>query len=195
MQVQIKSSNGISLIPIESRLLAERKIFIEGEIQEEMAMEFIKKLMFLHTEDAKKAVDIMINSPGGEFNSGLLMYDCIKTCGMELNMYCMGKAYSMAAVLFAAGEKGHRYMLRNSELMIHEPLVQNRVSGNSTSVKGLSDLLLGAKSKISSILSEHTGKTIEEIDEASGYDHYFTAEEAIQFGLADQMIGFEKCLF
>ncbi|MBO5371603.1 MAG: ATP-dependent Clp protease proteolytic subunit [Lachnospiraceae bacterium] len=185
MYTQVKSSNGITLVPMESRLLSDRVIFIEGEINENQAMNFVKALMVLRSEDAKKPIKILINTPGGEVNSGMLMYDVIQSCKTPLEMYCMGKAYSMGAVIFASGNKGKRYMLENSEIMVHEPLLGNRVGGNSSSIKSISESLLETKDKLNKILAKHTGKTEEEVEQATRYDHYFQAEEAVEFGLAD----------
>ena len=102
MQVQTRSSNGITLVPLDSRLLADRKVFIEGEIEAEMASEFLKQMMLLTQEDAEKQIDVFINSNGGEINAGLMMYDTIQTSIAPVRMFCTGHAYSMAAVLFAS---------------------------------------------------------------------------------------------
>lgn len=193
MNVQVKSSNGISLVPVNSRLMANRKLFIEGEIDAEIACEFVKEVMLLNAEDSQAPIDVLINSPGGEINSGMLMYDVIQASKAPIRMFCIGRAYSMGAVLFASGNHG-RYMLPHGELMIHEPLLGNRVGGNSSSVKSISDSLLETKKKMNQILSKHTGKTEEEVEEATGFDHYFSPEESIEFGLCDQIISFDKMM-
>lgn len=193
MNVQVKTSGGITLIPIETRLLAERQIFIEGEINHESACEFVKKLMLLVREAPEKPVDVMINSGGGEVTAGFLIYDVIQSCSTPVRMFCMGSAYSMAAVIFASGLHG-RYMFPNSELMLHEPLLGNRVGGNASSIRSISESLLETRGKINRIISKHTGKTEKEVEEATAFDHYFSAEESIAFGLADEIIGFEKIM-
>lgn len=193
MNVQVKSSNGITTIPLDSRLLADRQIFIEGEINHESACEFVKKLMFLVKEDPKSFVDVMINSGGGEVTAGFLIYDVIQSCDTPIRMFCMGSAYSMAAVIFASGQHG-RYMFPNSELMLHEPLLGNRVGGNASSIRSISESLLETRSKINRIIAKHSGKTEKEVEEATAYDHYFSAEESISFGLADKIIGFNKIM-
>lgn len=192
MNIQVKSSNGITLMPIETKLLGERKIFIEGKITETSAIEFMKELMLLVSEDKEMPIKIMINTVGGEINSGMLIYDAIQSCQTPLEMYCLGKAFSMGAVIFAGGRPGKRFMFENSEVMIHEPLLGDRVGGSSSSIKYISESLLEIKEKINRIWAKHTGRTIEEIDEATEYDHFFTAEEAIEFGLADKVVGFEE---
>lgn len=194
MNIQIKSSNGITLMPLETRLLASRKIFIEGEINTETACEFVKQVLHLNQEDNKKPIDVLINSVGGEINSGMLMYDVIQSSKAPIRMFCMGKAYSMAALLFASGAKGQRYMLTHSELMLHEPLLGNRIGGNSSSIKSISDSLQETKRKMNQILAKHTGQTEKEVEKATGFDHYFSPEESIAFGLCDEIIGFDKVM-
>lgn len=193
MHVQVKSSNGITLVPLDSRLMAERKVFIEGEINADKACEFVKQIILLNAEDPQQPIDVLINSPGGEINSGMLMYDVIQASKTPIRMYCIGKAYSMGAVLFACGNHG-RYMLPHGELMIHEPLLGSRVGGNSSSIKSISDSLLETKRKMNRILAKHTGKSEEEVEEATGFDHYFSPEESIAFGLCDQIVGFDKIM-
>lgn len=190
MNVQVKSSNGISLIPIETRLMSERTVFIEGEINPGTTCEFVKKILYLNNEDKQAPINVLINSPGGEINSGMLMYDVIQSCTAPIRMFCIGRAYSMAAVLFASGTHG-RYMLPHSELMLHEPLLGNRVSGNSSSIKSISDSLLETKKMINDILIKHTGRTEEEVEQATSFDHYFNPEESIAFGLCDGTAGFD----
>ena len=193
MNVQVKSSNGITLVPLDSRLMAHRKIFIEGEIDAEAACAFVKKVMLLNAEDSQKPIDVLVNSAGGEINSGMLMYDVIQGSKAPIRMFCIGKAYSMGAVLFACGNHG-RYMLPHGELMLHEPLLGNRVGGSSSSIKSISDSLMETKKKMNRLLAKHTGKTEEEVEEATGFDHYFSPEESIEFGLCDQIVGFDKIM-
>ena len=193
MNVLIKSSNGISQVSADSKLLMQRKVFIEGEITPESACEFIKKIMILNEEDSNKPIDVLINSPGGEINSGLMMYDVIQTSKAPIRMFCIGRAYSMGAVLFACGKHG-RYMLPNSELMLHEPLLGNRVGGNSSSIKSISESLLETKKKMNQILSKHTGKSEEEVEKATSYDHYYSPEESKEFGLCDQIVCFNMIM-
>lgn len=193
MNMQVKSCNGITLVPLESRLMADRKIFIEGEINDEKACEFVKKVMILNREDERKPIDVLINSPGGEINSGMLMYDVIQSSRAPVRMFCIGRAYSMGAVLFACGNYG-RYMLPHGELMLHEPLLGNRVGGNSSSIKSISDSLLESKRKMNQILVRHTGRSEEEVEEATAYDHYFSPRESVEFGLCDEIVGFERIM-
>lgn len=193
MNILIKSSNGISQVSADSKLLMQRKVFIEGEITPESACEFIKKIMILNAEDSFKTIDVLINSPGGEINSGLMMYDVIQASKAPIRTFCIGRAYSMAAVLFACGKHG-RYMLPNSELMLHEPLLGNRVGGNSSSIKSISESLLETKKKMNQILSKHTGKSEEEVEKSTSYDHYYSPAESKEFGLCDQVVDFNMIM-
>lgn len=193
MNVQVKSSNGITLVPVESRLMASRKIFIEGEIDADTACDFVKKVMYLNSEDTQKPIDVLINSPGGEINSGMLMYDVIQSSKAPIRMFCIGRAYSMGAILFACGNHG-RYMLPHAELMVHEPLLGNRVGGSSSSIKSISDSLLETKKRMNKILAKHTGKSEKVVAKATSYDHYFSSEESIEFGLCDEIVDFGKIM-
>ena len=193
MNVQVKSSSGIQLIPVETRLMAERKIFIEGEINPDAAAGFVKKVMYLNRESAALPIDVLINSPGGSINAGMLMYDVIQASRAPIRMYCIGMAYSMGAVLFACGRNG-RYMLPHSELMLHEPLLGSEVTGNTTSIKAVSDTLLEKRRQMNEILVKHTGRSMEEMEKATAYDHFFTPEESVAFGLCDEIVGFDRML-
>ncbi len=192
MYMQERSSQGITLVPLESKLLSKRKIFLEGEINGGLAMEFIRQLMCLVGEDPKAPIRILINSAGGEINSGMLIYDAIQSCKTPLKLYCLGRAYSMAALIFASGSPGKRYLFVNSELMVHEPLLGNGVSGNSTSIQMVSESLLEARDKINKILQKHTGRPGAEVEEAVRRGRFFQPQEAIAFGLADHVADFTE---
>lgn len=193
MNIQVKSSTGIALVPIDTRLMANRRVFIEGEIDQVSACEFAKKIMLLTAEDDSMPIDVFVNSPGGEINAGLLMYDVIQSSIVPIRMFCIGRAYSMGAVLFASGNDG-RYMLPHSELMLHEPLLGNRVSGNASSIRSISESLLETKQMMNRLLAKHTGKSEEEIEEATSFDHYYSAKESVEFGLADKIVNFDRMM-
>jgi len=193
MNVQVKSSSGIALVPIETRLLAERRIFIEGEITQEKACEFIKKVLILCTEDSNKPIDVFISSIGGEISAGMLIYDCIQSSKAPIRMFCMGTAYSMGALLFASGNNG-RFMFPHSELMLHEPLLGNKIGGNASSIRSVSESLMESRNKMNQILAKHTGKSQKEIEKATSFDNYFSPEEAIRFGLADKIVTFNEIM-
>ena len=193
MQSILKSSHGFHLVPIESKLLTDRKIFIEGEIKSETACDFLRKIMLLVSEDSERPINVLVNSPGGEINAGLLIYDTIQTCQTPIKMFCVGQAYSMAAILIACGKYG-RYMLPNSELMLHEPITESQISGSNSSIQSVAKSLLKIKCKINRILAKHTGRTEVEIEKATIYNHFFNAEECITFGLVDEIINFDKIM-
>lgn len=195
MNVPIKTSGGIVQMPVETKLIADRKLFIEGEINQASALEFVKALIFLVKEDKDAPIDIIINSTGGEINgAGLMMYDAICSCPTPLRLICTGVAYSMAALLFVSGPKGSRFMLEHAELMLHEPLINNRIGGNCSSIKSISDSLLDIRRKLNKLLVQHSGRTEAEIEQATSYDHFYTPSEAIEFGLADRIVDFKSIM-
>lgn len=185
MNVQVKSSNGITVVPVEASLMDERILFIEEEINQESANEFVKKFLFLNKQNSDRPIYLLINSLGGEVTAGLLIYDVIQSSKVPIITFCVGRAYSMAAVLFASGNK--RYVMSHSEIMLHEPLLGNKIQGNASSIKSVSDSLMDTKRKINGILAKHTGKKEKEIEKATSYDHYFSSTEAVEFGLADEI--------
>ncbi|MGN0362550.1 MAG: ClpP family protease [Bilifractor sp.] len=187
MNIQVKSCSGITLVPLESRMLADRKIFLEGELNEAKACEFVKEVMLLNSESPEKNIDVLINTPGGEINSGMLIYDCIQGSKAPVRMFCIGKALSMGAVIFAGGMHG-RYMLPHSELMLHEPLLGSPVGGSSSTVRSVSDSLLQAKERINRILVKHTGRTEKEVEEATSFDHYFSPNLSWKAFMAEMML-------
>ena len=187
MNVLLRTSGGIIPIPMEAKHLSKRFIKIRGEITEDVAVDSLDQLLELNME-SEEPITVLINTPGGEINSGLMMVDAIVGSRAPVRMVCTGKAYSMGAVLFACANE--RLMLPNSELMLHQPLLGGRVSGNASSIKSISDSLLETKMKLNKLIALYTGKTEEEIDAVTNYDHYFSAEEAIAFNLCDKMIRF-----
>ena len=182
--IEVESARGIREIALKTRHFMDRKIFLTGAINAEMANAFLSEILFLEQEPTKP-VTIYINSPGGEVNAGLMIYDVIQGSGLEINMVCTGMAASMAAILLAGGKKGHRYILKQSKVMIHEPLITRGVGGSATSIKNISESILETRKLVNGILAEHTGKTMEAIDEATSFDNFMNAEEAIAFGLCD----------
>lgn len=192
MNMQITSRNGIQVVPIDTTLLSKRRIFIEDEITHKNAVQLVKRIMSF--SDSRECIDIYINSIGGDIDAGLLIYDMIISCPFEIRTFCLGRAYSMAAVIFAAAKKGNRFIFPHSKLLLHEPILGNQVSGNASSIKSISETLMQSRERLNKILEKHTGKSIEEIEAATSYDHYFNAQESIDFGLADKIIGFDSVL-
>lgn len=178
---------GRSRIDLQTKLFSERKLFICGDITDELADDFVKDFLFLTQSD--KPVYIYINSPGGSVDSGLVIYDVIQGCRDKLPIYtfCTGMAGSMAAVLFTSGEKGKRYILPHSRVMLHEPFSGCTFGTSVTSARKMADSMFETKKTINTILSRHTGRTMEEIDEATSFDNFMTAKEAVDFGLCDEI--------
>lgn len=184
--IERESCQGIREIAVQTRLLGKRKIFLNGSIDSEKAGEIVMLLMHLAGE-SDDPIDIYINSPGGEVNSGLLIYDAIQSIESPVNMYCTGMAASMAAVILAGGQKGRRFILPHSKTMIHEPLISGGVGGSATSIKSISDSILETRRITNGILAKHTGKTVEEIDAVTAHDHYMNAAESVAFGICDEV--------
>jgi len=185
--VEEESSNGAREILLQTRHFTNRKLFLTGEVTEEMANSFVSQLLYLSQSD--EPIDIYINSPGGSVNAGLVIYDLIQACEgkVPINMYCVGMAASMGAVILAGGQKGRRFILPHSKCMIHEPLISGGMGGSASSIKKTAESILETKSITNGILAKHTGKTVEEIDEATSFDNYMNAEAAVEFGLCDEI--------
>lgn len=186
-----RTASGINLIPLDTINCDRRALCIRGEITQESAFEFALTAAYLNDLSKTDPVTVYINSPGGSIDAGLLMYDVIQKSPAPMRLVVLGAAYSMAALLFASGLHG-RYLLTNSKLMLHEPLLGYPIGGNTSSIKTISDDLLATRDKINTILAKHTGKTREQIEEATKFDHYFTADESVAFGLADEVITFDR---
>ena len=187
-----RNSSSIGEVYLSSKLLADRIVFLTGEIDHDLANDVLMKILYLRRQDAKKPIAVVINSNGGLVEAGLMLYDIIRGSKTPVYTFCCGCAYSMAAVIFAAGHK--RYILPNSKVMCHEPRVSTGAGGSSSTMKSISDGLLETKHKMDRILAELTGKQEEEIAKATSYDHYFTAEEAVDFGLCDKIITINEML-
>lgn len=157
MDIIVKSSHGISLVPLESRLLSDRKLFIEGEITTALAGRFAKAAMLLQNEDAKKPIDIYLNSPGGAVDAGLLIYDTIKGMPERTVLHCMGMAGSVAAIILAGGKKGVRHILPHSRVMIHEPLIPGGLGGSLVYLPG------GMNKKTCVYISEMLNRPLDEV--------------------------------
>ena len=184
-----RTANGLNLLPLESVNCDRRTLSIRGEITQDSAFEFALSAAYLNSISEAEPITVYINSPGGSIDAGLLMYDVIQSSPAPIRLVVLGAAYSMAALIFAGGLHG-RYLLPNSKLMLHEPLLGYPIGGNTSSIKTISDDLLATRDKINRILAKHTGKPLKKIEEATRHDHYFTADESVAFGLADAVITF-----
>ena len=182
--IEVESAHGTREISLNTRHLMNRSIFLTGSIDYEMANAFLSQLIYLE-EESNEPITIYINSPGGEVNAGLMIYDAIQGSNLTINMICTGIAASMAALLLAGGQKGKRYILKHSKVMIHEPLIANGVGGSATSIKNISESILETREIVNGILAVHTGRSIEEINDATSFDNFMNAQEAVEFGLCD----------
>lgn len=182
--IEVESVYGIREVSLSTRHLMNRRIFLTGSIDAEMANAFLSQLLYLEQESADP-ITIYVNSPGGEINAGLMIYDAIQGSSLQISMVCTGIAASMAAIIMAGGQKGRRYILKHSKMMIHEPQIVNGVSGSVTSIKNISESILKTREIVNGILAKHTRRDIEEINAATNFDNFMNAEEAIKFGLCD----------
>lgn len=180
-----KTKYGERSYDVYSRLLKDRIIFISGEIDDECANGIIGQLLFLDSISYDD-INIYINSPGGSISAGMAIYDTMNLIKSDVSTICVGMAASMASILLASGCKGKRYILPNSEVMIHQPL--GGVSGQATEIKIVADRILYLRNKINKILSEKTGKSIEIIEKDTERDHYLSAKEALDYGLVDKVL-------
>ena len=181
-----KTGRGERAYDIYSRLLEDRIIFIGTEIDDHVANVVVAQLLFLKMEAPKKPVNIYINSPGGIISAGLAIYDTIQFLGTEVNTYCIGQAASMGALLLAAGTKGHRYALPNSRIMIHQPLAGMQGSAEDIAIHAREFKRI--KERMNQILIKHTGHALEKIEQDTDRDRFMTAQEALEYGLIDDVI-------
>jgi ATP-dependent Clp protease protease subunit len=175
---------------IYSRLLKDRIIFIGTGIDDHVANLVIAQLLFLQMEDPKKDINIYINSPGGSVTAGLAIYDTMQFVTCDVTTYCMGIAASMGAVLLAAGTKGKRYALPNSDIMIHQ--VSGGAQGQASDVERQVEFMYKLKRRLNGILSHHTGKSTEQVERDADRDYYMTADEAKAYGLVDEVVQSRK---
>lgn len=173
-----------------SRLLKERIIFIGTPIDDNVANSVVAQLLYLQSEDATKDINMYINSPGGVIYAGLAIYDTMQWLRPEVSTVCMGMAMSMGAVLLAAGEKGKRYALPNSTVLIHQPL--GGAEGQATDIEITAREVLRLRRSLTEILAKHTGQSIERITVDSDRNYYLTAPQAVEYGLVDEVLGSEE---
>ena len=171
---------------IYSRLLKDRIVFVGGEIEDQMANTIIAQLLFLQNENADADISMYINSPGGLITSGLAVYDVMQFVGCGVQTYCLGQAASMAAVLLAGGTKGKRFVLPNSRILIHQPMGGAR--GTATDISIQAEEILRLRARLNQILAHHTGQPVQKIEEDIDRDRFLGADEAVAYGLADQII-------
>lgn len=181
-----QTAQGERSYDIYSRLLKDRIIFLGGEVDDDTANIIVAQMLFLEADDPDKDIFLYINSPGGSVSAGLAIYDTMQYIKCEVNTICIGLAASMGAFLLAAGAKGKRRALPNTEIMIHQPSGGTR--GQATDMSIQVEQILAIKKKLNEILSKRTGQPIEKITEDTERDNYMTPEEAKAYGLIDEII-------
>ncbi len=181
-----QTNRGERSYDIYSRLLKERIIFLGGEVNDVTADLVVAQLLFLEAEDPDKDIQIYINSPGGSITAGFAIYDTMQYIKPDVSTICIGMAASMGAFLLAAGEKGKRFALPNSEIMIHQPL--GGMQGQAEDIRIHADRIIRTRETINKILSEKTGQSLEKISQDTDRDFFMTALEAKEYGIIDEVI-------
>ncbi len=181
-----QTSKGERSYDIYSRLLKERIIFLSEEVNDVSASLVVAQLLFLDAEDPGKDIYLYINSPGGSVTAGMAIYDTMRYIKSDVSTICIGMAASMGAFLLAAGQKGKRYALPNSTIMIHQPL--GGVQGQASDIKIHTEYLLKIKEKLNRILSENTGKPLEQVEKDTDRDNFLSSAEAKEYGLIDEVM-------
>ena len=180
-----QSSRGERAFDIYSRLLRERIIFLNGQVEDNMAALICAQLLFLEAENPKKDIAIYINSPGGSVSAGLAIYDTMQFVKSPVATLCMGTAYSMGSFLLMAGEKGQRIALPNARIMVHQP--SGGFSGKASDIERHAEDIIKTKQRLNELYAKHTGQSIETVEEVLDRDSFMTAEEAKSWGIVDNV--------
>jgi ATP-dependent Clp protease, protease subunit len=181
-----KSGREERAMDIYSRLLRDRIVFLGATINDDVANSIVAQLLFLHSEDAKTEIHLYINSPGGSVSSGLAIYDTMQFITCDVATYCVGQCASMGAVLLCAGTTGKRKALPNSRIMIHQPLAG--MEGTAEEIMIHAKEFIKIKERLNRILIKHTGHPLEKIEKDTDRDRFMSADEALEYGLIDQVI-------
>lgn len=181
-----QTSKGERSYDIFSRLLKDRIIYLGEDVNPTTSSLVVAQMLFLESEDPDKEIYFYINSPGGSITDGMAIVDTMNYIKCPVSTVCVGLAASMGAVLLTSGEKGKRFAMPNSEILIHQPLIGGGgISGQATEIKIHADHMVKTREKLNKLLSERTGQTIEVIERDTERDHYMTAQEALEYGLID----------
>ena len=188
-----QTSRGERSYDIFSRLLKDRIIFLSEDVNHATASLVIAQLLFLESEDPDKEISLYINSPGGSISDGMAIVDTINYIKCPVSTICVGMAASMGAFLLAAGTKGKRFATPNAEIMIHQPLIGGGgITGQTTEIKIHAEHMVKTREKLNRILSEKTGKSLEQIEIDTERDNFMTAEQALEYGLIDGILDYRK---
>lgn len=181
-----QTAKGERSYDIYSRLLKERIIFLVGQVEEHMANLIVAQLLFLESENPDKDIFLYINSPGGSVTAGMAIYDTMQFIKPNVSTVCIGQAASMGAFLLAGGEKGKRFCLPNSRVMIHQPL--GGFQGQASDIAIHAQEIIGIKNKLNLMLAEHTGQPLEVIERDTDRDNFMSATQAVEYGLVDAVM-------
>jgi len=181
-----QSGRGERAYDIYSRLLRERVIFLVGPVDDMTANVIVAQLLFLEADNPDKDISLYINSPGGSVTAGMAIYDTMQFIKPDVSTLCIGQAASMGALLLAAGEKGKRFCLPNSRVMIHQPL--GGFQGQASDIEIHAKEILFLKEKLNQILASHTGQTLKKIATDTDRDNFLSAEQSVEYGMVDQVI-------
>ena len=173
---------------IFSRLLKDRIIFLSEDVNHVTASLIIAQMLFLESEDPDKEISFYINSPGGSITDGMAIVDTMNYIKCPVSTICVGLAASMGSVLLTCGAKGKRFATPNSEILMHQPLISGGLAGQTTEIKIHADHMVKTREKLNKLLSEKTGQSLEQIEKDTERDHYMTAQEALEYGLIDEII-------
>jgi len=181
-----QSGRGERAYDIYSRLLKERVVFLVGPVNDVTANLIVAQLLFLESENPDKDISFYINSPGGVVSAGMAIYDTMQFIKPNVSTLCVGQAASMGAFLLAAGEKGKRYTLPNSRVMIHQPL--GGFQGQASDIEIHAKEILSLKARLNELLSRHTGQPVERVEQDTDRDNFLSAQEAVEYGLVDEVL-------
>lgn len=181
-----QSGRGERSFDIFSRLLRERVVFLTGQVEDNMANLIVAQLLFLEAENPEKDIHLYINSPGGVVTAGMAIYDTMNFIKPDVSTICLGQAASMGSFLLSAGQKGKRYALANSRIMIHQPLGGFR--GQASDIEIHAKEIIELKAKLNRLLAKHTGQPIERLEKDTDRDHFMSAERALEYGLVDVVL-------
>jgi ATP-dependent Clp protease protease subunit len=183
-----KTGRGERAYDIYSRLLRDRIIFLGGGIDDDTANVIIAQMLFLSNEDSKQPISFYINSPGGSVSAGLAVYDTMQFLRCDVHTFCIGMAASMGAVLMCGGAKGHRFVLPNSRLLLHQPLIGGVLEGPATDLSIEAQEIIRLRHRLYEIIGKHTGKPMDQIERDCDRNKWLDCQEAIDYGLADTML-------
>ena len=186
--VIVQSGRGERAFDIYSRLLKERIVFLIGPVTDESANLVVAQLLFLESENPDKDIFFYINSPGGSVTAGMSIYDTMNFIKPNVSTLCLGQAASMGAFLLSAGEKGKRFALPNSRIMIHQPLISGGLGGQASDIEIHARELLKIKEKLNRLMAKHCGRDLADLERDTDRDNFMSAEEAKEYGLIDQVL-------